>query len=35
MQLKREKESEGKPYAWSDYMSLSFTNNVISFPLKT
>jgi len=29
MQLKREKEFMGKPYSWSDYISLSFTNNVI------
>ncbi|XP_020259024.1 3-epi-6-deoxocathasterone 23-monooxygenase-like [Asparagus officinalis] len=34
MQLKKDKEFMDKPYTWSDYLSLSFTNNVINETLR-
>ncbi|KAK1262919.1 3-epi-6-deoxocathasterone 23-monooxygenase [Acorus gramineus] len=34
MELKKEKMRSGEPYAWSDYMSLQFTQNVISETLR-
>lgn len=34
MVLKTEKKRTGEPYAWTDYMSLSFTQNVINETLR-
>ncbi|KAF7809691.1 3-epi-6-deoxocathasterone 23-monooxygenase [Senna tora] len=34
MELKRQKAESGNAYAWTDYMSLSFTQNVISETLR-